>query len=372
MYSSRPLRVIKTAHLAMAMVTTSDVVMTAAKKNAPPFSLIEPKSLPSRLVEELARTWREFARDPRGFLRNLSTDDTKDAKRRRRLYFGLAGALLVHAALLTFIIVIGLRSLAASKEVPTVIMVPGLEASVGPVAPAGDVAHSKNDSASSGGGAPESAPATRGAVPKALPTPPIVKPFAPSVPMPSLPVTPTVVGPESPAPPPNATLGIPNGAVAEAPAPGVGPGIGIGGHNGPGAGNGDGAGTNPGSGPGKGTKDGNGGVPNGGNLVNGPISYNRLSDHPGSRGISWIRRPFPIITPEAQQNKVIGEVWLRATFNADGTITDIEVLHELPYGMTDSAIDALKRSRFQPATLNGQPVTLTNVPVRINVKTEGK
>src|SRR5689334_7166090 len=99
----------------MASVTTSDFVKTATRNVAPPFSLIEQKSLLARLAEEITRAAREFTRDPRAFLRDLFADDTKDAKRRRRLYFGLAGALVVHAALLTLIAVIGLRHLTAPK-----------------------------------------------------------------------------------------------------------------------------------------------------------------------------------------------------------------------------------------------------------------
>ncbi|HEY9231211.1 MAG TPA: hypothetical protein VIS78_03670, partial [Blastocatellia bacterium] len=100
----------------MASATTSDFVTTATRREAPPFALIEPKSLPLRLAEELVRAVHEFARDPRAFLRDLLADDTRDAKRRRLIYFGLAGALVVHALLLTVIVVIGWRSLSTSKE----------------------------------------------------------------------------------------------------------------------------------------------------------------------------------------------------------------------------------------------------------------
>ena len=71
-------------------------------------------------------------------------------------------------------------------------------------------------------------------------------------------------------------------------------------------------------------------------------------------------------TPEAQANKSTGEVWIKATFQRDGTITDIDVIRDVPF-MTESAVDALKRSRFRPATVNGEPVTVTGVIVRINV-----
>jgi periplasmic protein TonB len=353
----------------MASATTSDFVATATKVAATPFSLIEQKSLPARLAEELGRAWHELARDPRGFVRGLFADDTRDAKRRRRLYFGLAGALVVHALLLTVIVVIGWRSLAASKDQPEVIMLPGL-APVPPRVeePTANIPHGEKTGGGSGG-LPHSAPATKGPLPPSSPRPQMVNPSAPSKPLPSLPVQATVVGPDSPPPPVSVQPGIPTGAIAEAPAPGEGPRGGLGGGPETGAGTGSGPGGGPGKSGGKGATDGNIGLPGGKNLVGGPIPFNRLKDFPGNTGITWIRRPHPIITPEAQANKVRGEVWLKATFNADGTITDIEVLHDVPY-MTESAKEALVRSRFRPATVNGQAVTLIGVPVRINVTAE--
>jgi TonB family protein len=93
-----------------------------------------------------------------------------------------------------------------------------------------------------------------------------------------------------------------------------------------------------------------------------------LKQHPGSTGIVWLRRPTPVTTPEAQANKVKGEVLLRATFQVDGRVTNIEVIRPVPY-MTESAIYALEHSTFRPATINGKPITVFNVPVRININT---
>jgi len=59
-------------------------------------------------------------------------------------------------------------------------------------------------------------------------------------------------------------------------------------------------------------------------------------------------------------------VVLRATFNADGTITDIEVAMPVDY-MTESAIESLRRSTFRPATVNGIPITVRKVPIKIYV-----
>jgi TonB family protein len=355
----------------MASVTTSDFVATATNSGAPPFSLIEQKSLLARLAEELARTSHEFARDPRSFIRDLFADDTKDAKRRRRIYFGLAGALVIHAVLLMVIVVIGWRSLTASEAAPKVILLePPTKISTKEEEPKTDIPRGKKDAGGGHGGETHSPPATKGPLPQSSPQPQTVKLTAPSRPLPSLPVQATVVGPDSPPPAVNVQPGIPNGTIAEAPAPGEGPRGGLGGGLDTGAGTDKGNGAGSGRDGGRGTTAGNVGLPNGKNIITGPIPFNRLKDMPGNRGITWIRRPYPITTPEAQANKYRGEVWLKATFNADGTITDIEVVHEVPYGMTESAIDALKRSRFNPATINGQPVTLVNVPVRINIITE--
>jgi TonB family protein len=356
----------------MASATTSDFVATAANRDAPPFSLIEQKGLLARLAEELVRASREFTRDPRGFIGDLFADDTKDAKRRRRLYFGLAGALVIHALLLTVIAVIGWRSLTAPKEGSQVIMLPGLIPAPPKVEePKADIPKGDKSGGGGSGGETHSPPATKGPLPPSSTQPQIVKPSAPSRPMPSLPVQATIVGPDSPPPAVTAQPGIPNGTIAEAPAPGEGPRGGLGGGPDTGAGTGNGPGGGPGKNGGNGTTAGNVGLPNGKNIITGPVPYNRLKGIPGSTGITWPRggRPHPIITPEAQANKVSGEVWLRATFHADGTITDIEVLQEVPY-MTQSAIDALKHSRFIPATINGQPITLTGVPVRIIITAE--
>ena len=63
-------------------------------------------------------------------------------------------------------------------------------------------------------------------------------------------------------------------------------------------------------------------------------------------------------TEAARQNQVQGTVVLRATFSADGRITDIRVVRGLPMGLTENAIMAAQRIRFQPAIRNGVPITV--------------
>jgi hypothetical protein len=328
---------------------------------------MEQKSLFSRLFDELRGAVQDFTRDPRGFLRNLFSADTKDTKRSQRIYIGLAIAAVVHTALLIVIAVVGWRTMfikqaddaQGSKVVWLPLNEPGKTTSESD-APRGD-----KHQGGGGGGTPDQRPATKGPVPLMSPAPQVVKPNTPSVKLPMIQLPPTIVGPDSSAPPPGVPLGIPTGVIAEVPSPGPGDGGGLGGKNGTGAGPGGGSGSGKGDRGGTGEK-GRIGVPTGRDNFSGPIPYNMIRNFPDSTGVVWLHRPTPLVTAEAQANKVKGEVWLRATFREDGTITDIEVIREVPF-MTESAITALQRSTFRPATIKGRPVTLVNVPVRINV-----
>ena len=45
-----------------------------------------------------------------------------------------------------------------------------------------------------------------------------------------------------------------------------------------------------------------------------------------------------------------------APLRVGGDVTDIHVLKPLPFGLDQAAVDAVKRWKFKPGTLNGQPV----------------
>lgn len=63
-------------------------------------------------------------------------------------------------------------------------------------------------------------------------------------------------------------------------------------------------------------------------------------------------------TKEARDQKVEGTIVLSAEYGADGVIRDIKVERGLPYGLTESAIEAAKAIRFDPAMKDGQPVSV--------------
>ena len=351
----------------MASVITTQLVGSPSHADSPPFSLIEQKSLVSRLAEQLRAAATDLARNPGPFLRDLFAADTKDAKRRQRIYSGLAIALVVHAALLIVIAVVGWRTMFVkpAEQPPSekVVWLPITE----PDKPTADssVPRGDKDKGGGGGGDHNPLPVTKGPLPQMSTAPQIVKPNTPSAKLPTIQLPPTIVGADNSAPPPGLALGIPTGVIAEAPSPGPGAGEGLGGKKGSGAGPGNGSGSGKGDRGGTGDK-GNIGLPAGREFPSGPIPYNMIRNYPQSTGIVWLHRATAVTTPEAQANKVKGEVWLRATFREDGTITDIEVIRDVPF-MTESAITALQHSTFRPAMVKGRPVTLLNVPVRINV-----
>src|SRR5262245_35829084 len=85
----------------------------------------------------------------------------------------------------------------------------------------------------------------------------------------------------------------------------------------------------------------------------GPIEQMSVSLRP-----SILYREKAQYTKEAKDNKVEGMVILRVVFGADGQVSDINVVRGLPYGLTENAIIAAKKIRFEPAVKDGHPVSV--------------
>ncbi len=66
---------------------------------------------------------------------------------------------------------------------------------------------------------------------------------------------------------------------------------------------------------------------------------------------------FPY-TDEAIQNNVEGKIVLKAVLCGNGRVSDISVEERLPFGLTERAIEALKKMQFQPAVRDSQPVSV--------------
>src|SRR5262245_54167324 len=85
---------------------------------------------------------------------------------------------------------------------------------------------------------------------------------------------------------------------------------------------------------------------------------------PAIQGVSLSLRPKITYrekakyTEEARDNIIHGTVALNVVFRSDGRISDIKVVKGLPYGLTEKAIEAVGKIRFEPAIKDGQPVHL--------------
>jgi protein TonB len=77
-----------------------------------------------------------------------------------------------------------------------------------------------------------------------------------------------------------------------------------------------------------------------------------------------ITKPEPIDAPRprypraARRAGVQGVVILQLVIEKDGTVRSAEVLRGLPMGVSEQAVEAVRRWRFRPATLDGQPIVV--------------
>ena len=78
-----------------------------------------------------------------------------------------------------------------------------------------------------------------------------------------------------------------------------------------------------------------------------------------------IYNPEPSFSDEARKSKTQGMVMLLLVVGRDGRPYDIRVGQSLGMGLDEKAMEAVKRWRFRPATLNGQPVA-TRIAVQVD------
>ncbi len=78
-----------------------------------------------------------------------------------------------------------------------------------------------------------------------------------------------------------------------------------------------------------------------------------------------LEAPLPAYPDAAWANGITGDVLVRAVIDENGAVADIEVVKGLPHGMTEAAVEAIRRWKFAPATRRGQPVAVyRNLSVR--------
>ena len=87
------------------------------------------------------------------------------------------------------------------------------------------------------------------------------------------------------------------------------------------------------------------------------------------RALRDIRPEYPT---EADRRRLSGSVKLQIKLEADGRVSDIEVVESTPPGMFDeSALAAFRQARFSPAQRNGRPVR-AHILIEVKYDYEGR
>jgi len=72
--------------------------------------------------------------------------------------------------------------------------------------------------------------------------------------------------------------------------------------------------------------------------------------------------PDPRYTEDARKNRIQGMVILRTVIDEIGNVAAVEVVKDLPFGLTESAVETVRTWKYEPAMQGDRPV-----PVYLNV-----
>lgn len=92
----------------------------------------------------------------------------------------------------------------------------------------------------------------------------------------------------------------------------------------------------------------------------GSVSKNRISV-----AAKLQRSTTPVYPTTAKSQGLEGVVVLAITIGPDGRVEDAQVLRGLGFGLDESALKAARQTRWEPATIDGQPIRSTR---RFNVR----
>ena len=322
--------------------------------------LIESESLIARLKRELAVAFGELRVNPRAFLRGLLRGEGNTRQRKRLLGAGFASGLLVYATVIVAVTLVGLLNLSMPESgviaiadpeplndvrllLPTV-RTEKNQAKSGTGSIGGSLRHPQNSGGGGGGNDPKRA--SRGVPPEASWNPQLAQPSPepPVIEHSTLIIKPMVVADPKSLPHLKGPVGMLDSPPEAPPSRGSGPGNGIG------QGKDDGYGPGARNGVGGGLRRPGGGPTNG---CCGDVGVMTEKLKP-----TILYREKAKYTEEARLNKVEGTVQLTIVFGADGRIHDIRTVRGLPYGLTETSIEAAQKIRFHPAVQDGKPVSV--------------
>ncbi|HET9532870.1 MAG TPA: energy transducer TonB [Blastocatellia bacterium] len=87
----------------------------------------------------------------------------------------------------------------------------------------------------------------------------------------------------------------------------------------------------------------------------------------GFKPPEFINRVKPEYTSQAELADISATVEARALFKSDGQVGDIEIFRWAGFGLDESAVSAIRKLQFKPATRDGRPVSV-RATVRYNFR----
>ncbi len=325
--------------------------------------LLESESLIARLKRELGSAVKDLMANPRAFLKGLLRGEGNTRHRKRMLRAGFVTGMMTYVLVFLAVSLIGVFNLSTPETKVDAVPDPAPLNGVGLVFPvvstkidrektraktgAGTVGGSLSQPhrPKGGGGANDQRRTSRGNAPPTSLNPQQAQPSLelPVIAHSTLIIRPSVFVDPNSLKHVKGPIGMVDGP-PDAPSRGDGKGTGMG----PGVGPGYGPGNNGNFG---GEKNSIGGGPSG-------CCGGVLGMSPDLKP-TILYREKARYTEEARQNRVQGAVILTVVFGADGRIHNVRVVRGLPHGLTETAIEAAQRIRFQPATRNGKAVSVS-------------
>ncbi|MGZ4872377.1 MAG: energy transducer TonB [Candidatus Angelobacter sp.] len=84
---------------------------------------------------------------------------------------------------------------------------------------------------------------------------------------------------------------------------------------------------------------------------------------------SKIRDALPSYYQIARENRVVGELALRAVIDTTGSVTRVCIIKALGAGLDDMMVNTVRQWKYSPYTLNGQPIEIqTTVTTRFGLR----